>query len=121
MEALRVLVERLKRETPVRVVLWTSAGCVEGELTDISESYEQARGDRSVADVDVASAVVHLRSELWEVYAARDASLTPVDAAPILHVRNAVVRVGSRRVRVPHMAVLANSVVGFSLTEVPVV
>jgi hypothetical protein len=120
LEALRVLQQRVANQSPVRVLLWTTAGCVEGELADIVEHYDESRSTDDPGDTDVASAVVHLRYDLWNLYAEKNPELQAVDSAALIHVRNATVRIGARRLRIPHMAVFAQDVVGFTLTGLPV-
>ncbi|MCL6592402.1 MAG: hypothetical protein K6T31_00365 [Alicyclobacillus sp.] len=115
-EALRILQDRLSAQgTDAQVVLMTPMGWVQGELADIAATYEDALGQGDIHSVDAASAAVHVRTHLWNLYVRQDPKLHPSDTGAVLHLRDAVVRVGGRRCRFPHFAVFASDVAGFTL------
>ncbi|MCL6442831.1 MAG: hypothetical protein K6T83_05125 [Alicyclobacillus sp.] len=116
LESLRILSERCKtRGMTALILLITAHGPIQGSLSDFAPSYEDAIKDQNVSEIDVASATVHLRTDLWKTYEARDAAVAPVDSAAIIHVANAVLRIGGRRLQIPHLALFADDVLGFTL------
>lgn len=120
-EALRILQLRLRAGgSGTNVVLFTSAGVIQGELVDISESYEQSVGSHSLPDMDVISATVHLRTDLWTMYAQKDQELQPVDSAAVIRLKNVVTRIGNRRIHLPQLGVFASDVAAFTLTTDPI-
>jgi hypothetical protein len=122
LESLRILQQRLlARGASSQVVLLTTSGILQGVLADISESYEDSVALDAVSDIDVPSATVHLRTELWSMYARKDEQITPVGSAAVLHLEDAVVKVGTRKVRFKHLGVFADEVVAFALAPEPVI
>jgi hypothetical protein len=118
LESLRILQERLNNQgVSSTVLLLTPAGPVCGQLTDISDSYEENMGCHDAGELDVASASVHLRTNLWRMYAKQDPSLQAVDCGAIIHLENVSMRFGNRRVHLPHMALFASEILGFSLSS----
>jgi hypothetical protein len=99
----------------------TSAGLIQGELADITDTYEASVTEERPDHVDTASAVTHLRTELWKVYAQRDSELGPTDSGALVHLLQAVLRIGGRRIRLPHLTVFASEIVGFALISTDVV
>lgn len=81
----------------------------------MTPDYETAVAATRADGIDPASASVHLRTELNRMYAKQDESLQPIDNGAIIHVRDAVMRCGGRKLRFPHMAVFASEIVGFTL------
>lgn len=114
LESLRVLLERQSHGVgPERVLLFTGAGVVEGELTDIADTYEESV-DSANLQVDVASATAHMRTDLWHVLADKDGELEPVDTAPIVRLQNAVIHTSNSTIHTKELAVFANEVIGFT-------
>jgi hypothetical protein len=122
LESLRILQQRLlARGAPSQVVLLTTSGLLQGRLADISESYESSVALDAVSDIDVPSAAVHLRTDLWSMYASKDEQITPVDSAAVLHLEDVVMKVGTRKVRLNHLGVFADEVVAFTLSPDPII
>ncbi len=118
LESLRILQQRLlARGASSQVVLLTTSGILQGRLSDISESYEDSVALDAVSDIDVPSAAVHLRTDLWSMYARKDEQITPVDSAAVLHLEDVVMKVGTRKVRLKHLGVFADEVVAFALSS----
>jgi hypothetical protein len=118
LESVRILQQRLdNQDLPSSVMLLTPVGAIYGELTDISDSYEENLSVERADELDVASASVHLRTELWRMYAKKDPSLQPIDCGAIVHLQNASIRLGSRNLRLKHLALFASEIVGFSLVS----
>lgn len=114
MESLRLLLERQAQDgKPERVILLTASGTIEGQLTDIANTYEESV-DPSNSEVDVASATAHMRTDLWRLFANRDEELEPTDAAPLVRVKNAVIHTSSETIHTAELAVFANEVTGFT-------
>jgi hypothetical protein len=116
LEALRVLVDRLSaRSLPAKVILLTTQGWIQGTLCDIEQHYDKAIDANRAEDIDIASASVHIRSEMLEVYAKQDPNLHPIDNGAIVRLMNVTMKSGGRRLRLPNMALFASDVIGFSL------
>lgn len=116
LEALRVLQSRLQAQgMPARAFLLTSAGVVQGQLADITDTYEEALAGNRLARMDVVSATVHLRADIWQLQATDDPELAPTDSGGVIHLQEAVIRVGGRRLRMDHLALFASDVVGYAL------
>ncbi|GMA52483.1 hypothetical protein GCM10025857_38400 [Alicyclobacillus contaminans] len=121
-ESLRILEQRCRAQHGTTyAVLLTNAGLIQGELADIADTYEENLDVDVVEDLDVASAVSHLRTELWSLYAERDDQLTPSDTGAVVHLVNAEMKSGSRTCRFRHLALFADQVVAFTLTSHPLV
>lgn len=116
LESVRILQQRLhSQDVPSSVMLLTPMGAICGELTDISDSYEENLAVERADELDVASASVHLRTELWRMYAKKDPSLQTIDCGAIIHLENVSMRLGSRNLHLKHLALFASEIVGFSL------
>ncbi|MBX5436162.1 MAG: hypothetical protein IRZ33_02975 [Alicyclobacillaceae bacterium] len=114
-EALRILQQRWARQGKSgHVVLLTPLGFIEGELVDIADSYEA-----SLDAGDPISATVHLRTDIWRMYEQVDERLEPADAGAVVCLRGATVRMGGRRLRLDHLALFADDVLGFTLSARP--
>lgn len=98
-------------------MLLTSMGPIQGELDDITDSYEESVASDDVHAVDVVSAVVHLRTDLWNMYSKKDQELYAHDSGAVVHLKNVSFRIGGRNVHAPHMGVFVDHVVGFSLLK----
>jgi hypothetical protein len=117
-EALRILQSRLSsRGQRVKIMLLTSMGPIQGELDDITDSYEESVSSDDVHGVDVVSAVVHLRTDLWNMYSKKDDELYAHDSGAVVHLKNVSFRIGGRNVHAPHMGVFVDQIVGFSLLK----
>jgi hypothetical protein len=117
-EALRVLQTRLRASgRSTNVLLFTAFGMIQGKLADFSETYEESIAADTVHDVDVVSAVAHLRTDLWSLYAEKDKDAYPVDSAALLNLEDVTVKVGARRIRLNRLAVFAGDVIAFTLTQ----
>lgn len=115
LESLRILQERLSaRHDNIRVRLLTSAGIVEGMISDISENYEYAMG-QGLSDVDVASATVHIRTDLWNMYGSRDKHLKPNDSAAVLHMTHVTIQAHGQVFNMDEFAIFVGEIAGFGL------
>jgi hypothetical protein len=120
LQALQHVQKRL--QSGPRVVLLTAWGQVEGDLCEIEASYAESftRGaDRESLRPDVASMVTHLRSEILAMFEQEEQELHLVDAAPILSLRDVVLKSGSVESRLPQMTLFADQVIGFAPSHVP--
>ena len=121
LEALRILQDRLTSQgTTVRVLLMIPMGLVEGELADLTDTYEDSvAGDEvsEVSTVDVASATAHLRTELLRMYNERDPELQPTDTGALIRLTDVVLRDHGRRVRLPQLTLFATDVAGFAVAD----
>lgn len=116
LESLRIVHSRLKqRGITSKVLLLTSMGPVEGYLLDIQQQYEQTVAADSVSNMDIPSAVVHVRSELLNVYGKKDDEIMAIDNGAIVRLQNAVLKIGGRKLRVNELALFASEVIGFTL------
>lgn len=116
MESLRVLQNRLYAQGDTRsVLLLTACGAIQGKLSDISDNYEVSLATDGSSDTDLISATVHLRNDLWHMYAKKDPELQAIDSGALIHLTDVTYRVGNRRLHAAHMGVFASEVIGFTL------
>lgn len=115
LEAARILQNRLRSQGRGRqILLLTSAGMIRGTMADISDSYEESVVEQNTDGVDPASAAVHLRTQLWNVYSQTDDDLRPTDSAAIVHVCDATVSTAAGQIYVDHLALFADEVSAFA-------
>ncbi|MCF8563695.1 hypothetical protein LLE49_02935 [Alicyclobacillus tolerans] len=116
LESLRIVHQRLETQgKALNVALLTTSGLVHGDLAQIADTYEESLN--SPTHADIASAVVHLRTDLWRTYEKQDPELQPTDSGAIVHLRNATVHIGSETVHFAELALFASDIIGFTLTE----
>lgn len=127
LQALDVAIQRLKAQgAQPRVTILTAFGEIEGELQEIRSSYAESfieDEEKGQLEPDIASMVTHLRSELLRTYEQAEPQIDIVDTAPILSLRNVVLRGPASRRRaehLPQLTLFADQVIGFALTDVPV-
>lgn len=115
LESLRILIGRREVQgESLHVLLLTTMGPVQGDLADIRDTYEDAIQSDHPGPLDVASATIHLRTSLWNLYAEQDENLSPTDVAPVIRLQNARFRVGTRRIQLPELALFASDVIGYT-------
>jgi len=116
LESLRILQNRLHaRHESTRVWLLTGAGTLEGLLCEITNDYESSVAEDNLSDIDVASATVHIRTDMWNMYSNEDKELTTIDTAAVLHLSHVKVRTNNHFVSMKHLAVFAGDVIAFGL------
>ncbi len=115
-EAVRILQERLRASgRSTNVILFTAFGMIQGKLADFSETYEHSIASDTVEQADFVSAVVHLRTDLWSLYAKKDDAAHMVDSAALINLEDVMVKVGARSMRLDRLAVFAADVIAFTL------
>lgn len=94
-------------------------GLVQGKLADFSDTYEQSVEGDNVVKMDVVSAAVHLRTDIWNMYAEKDSALEATDSGALVHLMDVQFEYGSNTVQLHRMALFASDVIGFSLVPAP--
>jgi hypothetical protein len=118
LESVRILQDRLvAQDIQSSVLLLTPSGAICGKLADISDSYEENMTIEKADALDIASASAHLRTELWRMYAKKDPSLQAIDCGAIIHMQDVSMRLGNRNIHLPHIALFASEIIGFSLVS----
>lgn len=119
LEAVRVTLERLRKEASGRVVLLTAAGLIEGELSDIAPTYAESFDidiDEEAA-ANVTSMVANLRIDLLRILEKQENKLELTDAAPLIGLKNVIIRIAGQTVEVPELTLFADQIAGFYLMD----
>jgi hypothetical protein len=119
LEAVRVTMERLRKEANGRVVLITAAGMIEGELSDIAPSYAESFDiefdDQAAANV--TSMVANLRIDLLRILEKQENKLELTDAAPLIGLKNVIIRAAGHMTEVPELTLFADQICGFYMMD----
>ncbi|GAX91828.1 hypothetical protein [Effusibacillus lacus] len=118
-ESVRVVMERSKTLENKRIVLLTPAGLVEGELTDIAPSYAESFNSELGEELtpNITSMVANVRIDLLRMIEKQEDKLELIDSAPLVGLKNVVVRTTDHTFKLPEITLFADQIAGFTVSR----